>query len=164
MLPAAAYEAHVLLACAHLVSNNAHSEATVVVVQCRSRQMFDSHSIQTILKAAGLSVTVRETQRAGHATEIVRSLQLDQCDALITVGGDGTVFEALQVMQPCAHVTTDMQILPTCTTLNTRIVATHKASCIQFKSPTLVPSFYVHDACDVRLHQQLHTDRHSCDQ
>lgn len=79
-----------------------HGEATMVVVQCRSRQMFDSHSIQTIFKAAGLIVTVRETQRAGHATEIVRSLQLDQCDALITVGGDGTVFEALQVMQPCA--------------------------------------------------------------
>ena len=76
----------------------------MVVVQCRSRQMFDSHSIQTILKAAGLSVVVKETQRAGHATEIVRSLQLDQCDALITVGGDGTVFEALQVMTSCASV------------------------------------------------------------
>lgn len=123
---AAACEAHLLLARAHVILSNAPSEATMVVVQCRSRQMFDSHSIQTIFKAAGLSVTVRETQRAGHATEIVRSLQLDQCDALVTVGGDGTVFEALQVMPRCAHMTTDMQILPTCTTLHTWIKVTHK--------------------------------------
>lgn len=88
----------------HNVRSCTNSKAAMVVVQCRSRQMFDSHSIQTILKAGGLSVTVRETQRAGHATEIVRSLQLDQCDALITVGGDGTVFEALQVMSSCASV------------------------------------------------------------
>ena len=74
----------------------------MVIVQCRSRQMFDSPSIQTIFKAAGVSVTVKETQRAGHATEMVQSLQLDRCDALITVGGDGTVFEALQVMPFCA--------------------------------------------------------------
>ena len=73
----------------------------MVVMQCRSRQMFDSHSIQTIFKAAGLSVTVTETQRAGHATEMAQSLQLDHCDALITVGGDGTVFEALQVLPFC---------------------------------------------------------------
>ena len=66
--------------------------------------MFDSQSIQTIFKAAGLSVTVTETQRAGHATEMVQSLKLDCCDALITVGGDGTVFEALQVMPFCAGV------------------------------------------------------------
>ena len=74
----------------------------MVVVECRSRQMFDSHSIQTIFKAAGMNVTVKETQRAGHATEMVQNLQLGHCDALITVGGDGTVFEALQVMPFCA--------------------------------------------------------------
>lgn len=85
------------------------------LAQCRSRQMFDSHSIQAIFIAAGLRMTVKETQRAGHATEMVRGLELDQCDALITVGGDGTVFEALQVIisawawsskswQPCQDV------------------------------------------------------------
>ncbi|KAL3160513.1 hypothetical protein ABBQ32_010818 [Trebouxia sp. C0010 RCD-2024] len=66
------------------------------LVQYRSRQMFDSHNIQTIFKAAGFSMSVKETQRAGHATEMVQGLHLGHCDALITVGGDGTLFEALQ--------------------------------------------------------------------
>ena len=70
------------------------------LMQCRSRQALDSHSIQTIFKAAGLSMTVKETQRAGHATEMVQAIKLGNCDALVTVGGDGTVFEALQVSSP----------------------------------------------------------------
>ena len=78
-----------------------HGEATTAV-QCRSKQMFESYSVQTILKAAGVIVTVHETQRSGHATHIVQALQLDSCDAIVTVGGDGTVFEALQVK--AAHV------------------------------------------------------------
>ena len=77
--------------------SNTHCEAVLHVAQHRSKQMFNSHSIQAILQAAGLIVTVRETQRAGHATKIVKHLRLDTCDAIVTVGGDGTVFEALQV-------------------------------------------------------------------
>lgn len=76
---------------------SAHCEAVLHVAQHRSMQMLNSHSIQTILQAAGLVVTKRETQQAGHATEIVQGLPLDSCDAIVTVGGDGTVFEALQV-------------------------------------------------------------------
>lgn len=53
--------------------------------------------MQTILQAAGLEVTVKETEHPGHATDIVRQLALDSCDAVVAVGGDGTVFEALQV-------------------------------------------------------------------
>ena len=59
--------------------------------------MFDSDSIQTTFRASGLIATVKETQREGHATEMVRDLHLGDCDGLVTVGGDGTVFEALQV-------------------------------------------------------------------
>ena len=61
--------------------------------------MFYSNDIQTIFKAAGLQLTVKETERAGHATDIVRALTPGSCDAIVTVGGDGTVFEALQVTQ-----------------------------------------------------------------
>ena len=72
------------------------------MLQCRSREQFQSIGVQSIFKAAGLELSVKETQRAGHATEMVRDLDLDSCDALVTAGGDGTVFEALQV-EPIVH-------------------------------------------------------------
>lgn len=59
--------------------------------------MFHSPDIQSIFKAAGLSLTVWETDRPGHASEMVKQLDLAACDVLVTVGGDGTVHEALQV-------------------------------------------------------------------
>ena len=59
--------------------------------------MFQSPEVQSIFKAAGLSLRVWETDRPGHASEIVKTLDLAACDALVTVGGDGTVHEALQV-------------------------------------------------------------------
>ena len=65
----------------------------------RSKQIFYSTAVQTILQAAGLDVTVKETEHPGHATDIVRQLALDSCDAVVAVGGDGTVFEALQVIR-----------------------------------------------------------------
>ena len=67
-------------------------------MQCRSQAVFYSHEVQTIFQAAGLQLTVKETERAGHATEMVQELAISSCDALLTVGGDGTVFEALQVI------------------------------------------------------------------
>ena len=67
------------------------------MLQCRSHTLFQSPDVQNILKAAGLSLTLKETDRAGHATEMVKELDLAACDALVTFGGDGTVFEALQV-------------------------------------------------------------------
>lgn len=80
--------------------------------------MFDSHNIQTIFKAAGFSMSVKETQRAGHATEMVQGLHLGHCDALITVGGDGTLFEALQVISPVSKLAT-MASVDTLTTTRT---------------------------------------------
>ncbi|KAL0044874.1 hypothetical protein WJX82_000765 [Trebouxia sp. C0006] len=64
--------------------------------QGRSKAMFQSPEIQSIFKAAGLSLSVWETNRPGHASEMVKNLDLAACDALVTVGGDGTVHEALQ--------------------------------------------------------------------
>lgn len=72
------------------------------MLQCRSKEQFQSIGVQSIFNAAGLELSVKETQRAGHATEMVRDMDLDTCDALVTAGGDGTVFEALQV-EPIVH-------------------------------------------------------------
>lgn len=69
----------------------------------RSRDVFYSKNVQTILQAAGLELTVKETQHRGHATDIVRQVPVGSCDAVITVGGDGTVFEALQVIWQWLH-------------------------------------------------------------
>lgn len=44
------------------------------------------------LAAGGASVTVLRTAGAGHATELARGL-LDRCDALLVIGGDGTICE-----------------------------------------------------------------------
>ena len=71
------------------------------MLQCRSKAVFFSHEVQTIFQAAGLQLTVKETERAGHATEMVRELAISSCEAVVTVGGDGTVHEALQVSAMC---------------------------------------------------------------
>ncbi len=48
-----------------------------------------------MLQEAGVSVTQIPTERAGHATEIGRTTSLDGVDALIAMGGDGTLGELL---------------------------------------------------------------------
>jgi diacylglycerol kinase family enzyme len=68
---------------------------TSVWLSFRSKEKFDT-AVKPMLAAAGLHVTVYYTQRQAHATEITASLDLSQCDALALVGGDGTVYEALQ--------------------------------------------------------------------
>ncbi len=49
-----------------------------------------------MLRAAGLEVVAQETQHAGHASQMTADLDLQRTSALVMVGGDGTVFEALQ--------------------------------------------------------------------
>ena len=46
---------------------------------------------------------VRETQGPGHATDIVKEAELQNFDAVVAVGGDGTIFEILQVRQTFAE-------------------------------------------------------------
>ncbi len=57
-----------------------------------------SEALLPILRdAAGLRVTVHETVSRGHAERLVKALDLTDVDMLAFVGGDGTVFEGLQV-------------------------------------------------------------------
>lgn len=53
-----------------------------------------------ILAAAGFEVTAHETRARGHATQIVAAEDLSTYEAVVAVGGDGTVFEVLQVRAP----------------------------------------------------------------
>lgn len=50
-----------------------------------------------VFEAGGLMCTIFETKYRGHATEIVKELHPSSCHAVIGVGGDGTIFEILQV-------------------------------------------------------------------
>eukprot|EP00879_Flechtneria_rotunda_P031672 GHRR01034623.1.p1 GENE.GHRR01034623.1~~GHRR01034623.1.p1 ORF type:complete len:177 (+),score=60.27 GHRR01034623.1:702-1232(+) len=65
--------------------------------QGRAVKLFQS-CVQPVLEgAAGMSVTSMVTQHAGHASQLVAGLNLDSVDLLAVVGGDGLVFEGLQV-------------------------------------------------------------------
>ena len=52
--------------------------------------------MQPLWEAAGLAVTVITTQAAGEAVDIGKRLDLTSCDALVAIGGDGTLYELLQ--------------------------------------------------------------------
>ena len=69
----------------------------------RARQTFVGH-VRPILEAAGFHLDVRETKGPGHATDIVKEAELQIFDAVVAVGGDGTIFEILQVQPRCCLV------------------------------------------------------------
>ena len=48
---------------------------------------------QPMMIEAGIDVTELVTQRPQHAFEVMATLVLNQYDAIITVGGDGILFE-----------------------------------------------------------------------
>jgi diacylglycerol kinase family enzyme len=52
--------------------------------------------VQPVLEAAGVELTVHVSQRRGHGAELVRRLAPGDADAVLAVGGDGTVFDLLQ--------------------------------------------------------------------
>ena len=70
--------------------------------RCRARHTFTKH-VRPILEAAGFHLDVRETQGPGHATDIVKEAELQIFDAVVAVGGDGTIFEILQVRNILQH-------------------------------------------------------------
>lgn len=59
--------------------------------------MFEQQIVPVLEDAAGMSVTQLVTQHAGHASELLASLNLSAVDLVVVVGGDGTVYEGLQV-------------------------------------------------------------------
>lgn len=62
----------------------------------RARQEYE-RAVRPVLDAAGVTHQLHVTRAAGHGTELAASLDLAHCDALLFLGGDGTVHEALQV-------------------------------------------------------------------
>ncbi len=54
-------------------------------------------TVEPILAAAGFEVVAHETEWRGHATQIVAGEAVGTYEAVVAVGGDGTVFEVLQV-------------------------------------------------------------------
>ena len=56
-------------------------------------------TVEPILAAAGFEVVAHETRWRGHASEIVAGEAVGAYEAVVAVGGDGTVFEVLQVMR-----------------------------------------------------------------
>ena len=60
-----------------------------------SRAVLDSVLLPMLRDAGGLRVTVHMTDRRGHATDIVRGLDLSAVDLLAYVGGDGSIFEGV---------------------------------------------------------------------
>ena len=65
--------------------------------QHRSRAVW-KEECQPILEAAGMQLKVVETQRPGHASGAVQKLELsEEVDAIVCVGGDGTMSEIVQV-------------------------------------------------------------------
>ena len=63
--------------------------------------------VQPALGAAGVQQTLHVTERAGHATELAAGMDLTGCDAIVFMGGDGTVHESLQVhpVETLCHTT-----------------------------------------------------------
>ena len=51
--------------------------------------------VKPIFDAAGVNLTIFETEYAGHAREFVRSLDLSEVDGFCAVGGDGTMHEVV---------------------------------------------------------------------
>ncbi|UCD38854.1 MAG: diacylglycerol kinase family lipid kinase [Fidelibacterota bacterium] len=51
--------------------------------------------VKPVFDAAGIGITIIETEYAGHARELARSLDLGEADAFCTVGGDGTMHEVI---------------------------------------------------------------------
>lgn len=63
----------------------------------RSAQRLYKASVQGALEAAGVQHELHVTQRPRHATDILAGLDLQGVDAVVFMGGDGTVHEGLQV-------------------------------------------------------------------
>lgn len=62
--------------------------------------MFDRQVLPVLQDAAGMTVDSIVTSGPGAATEVMAQLDLTAVDLVVFVGGDGTVYEGLQVSSP----------------------------------------------------------------
>lgn len=66
-------------------------------MHCRAERVFERQVLPVLQDAAGMSVSSMVTSGPGAATELLSQLDLSAVDLLLFVGGDGTVYEGLQV-------------------------------------------------------------------
>jgi hypothetical protein len=66
----------------------------------RAQRIYERH-VAPVLAAAGLDVRAVQTHERGHAGRLAAGVPLARCDMLVLVGGDGTVFDALQARRAC---------------------------------------------------------------
>ncbi|MFQ6614240.1 MAG: diacylglycerol/lipid kinase family protein [Fidelibacterota bacterium] len=53
------------------------------------------NTVRPDLEKEQISITVHESEDAGHSVELARALDLDGADGIITIGGDGTLHEVI---------------------------------------------------------------------
>lgn len=67
------------------------------VAACSAKQLYKG-SVQGALEAASIQHELHVTRGPHHATEILAGLDLQGVDAVLFMGGDGTLHEGLQVL------------------------------------------------------------------
>jgi NAD kinase len=89
----------------HLITTSTFLEQLGILRSYRALQDYHS-TVQPALEASGIRHELHVTHAAGHATDILRNLTCGDVDkppfdAVLMMGGDGTVHEALQVSACC---------------------------------------------------------------
>lgn len=64
---------------------------------CSADKIVNSTLLPMLRDAGGLHVNVHQTKAPGDAEQLLSTLDLESVDMVVYVGGDGTVFEGLQV-------------------------------------------------------------------
>jgi diacylglycerol kinase family enzyme len=64
---------------------------------CRAERVFEREVLPVLQDAAGMRVESLVTCGPGAATNIMSQLNVSAVDLVVFVGGDGTVYEGLQV-------------------------------------------------------------------
>lgn len=75
---------------------------TAADVVCRAERVFERQVLPVLQDAAGMTVSSMVTSGPGDATTFVSQMDLEAVDVLLFVGGDGTVYEGLQVREGSA--------------------------------------------------------------
>eukprot|EP01095_Lingulamoeba_sp_RSL-Kostka_P011052 TRINITY_DN4116_c0_g1_i1.p1 TRINITY_DN4116_c0_g1~~TRINITY_DN4116_c0_g1_i1.p1 ORF type:complete len:587 (-),score=166.38 TRINITY_DN4116_c0_g1_i1:130-1737(-) len=52
--------------------------------------------VEPMFSLVPINLRVKETEYAGHAEELAKSMELNDCDGIVTVSGDGLLFEVVQ--------------------------------------------------------------------